>query len=145
MDPEAAEDHPVFISFDFSSAFASLNRTYLSKVLERFKIPLGYRHAIAGLYSHMVGYVKVGGKRVSEIPILSGVAQGCPLSGTLWALGLDPFLRLLSRELPTRQPGSLGACADDIGTVLRAVKTIRVLAPHFLQLQKVAALSLQAV
>ncbi|CAK0845883.1 unnamed protein product [Prorocentrum cordatum] len=33
MGPGAVANHPVFISFDFSSALASLNRTYLSKVL----------------------------------------------------------------------------------------------------------------
>ena len=180
LDPSALTQHPVFLSFDFASAFPSLSRKYLGKVLERFKLPLGYRLAVSGLYSHMTGFVRIGGRREVALPILSGVAQGCPLSGTLWALGLDPFLRLLSRALssspapavpsPSSHPGqcagritarisappqparsatedsgTLGACADDIGMVLRQLERVRELEPHFSQLRRVASLRLQPI
>ena len=92
----------------------------------------------------MVGFIRVGATRVLSLPIRSGVAQGCPLSGTLWALGLDPFLRLLSRALPSRSLGSLGACADDIGTILRSLALVQALEPIFVRMQRVATLRLQA-
>ncbi len=48
----------------------------------------------------------------------SGIKQGCPASGSLFAIALDPFLRLLCLRLPG--PVSIvSAFADDMGIVTR--------------------------
>eukprot|EP00959_Pyramimonas_sp_CCMP1952_P311586 6520899-Pyramimonas_sp.AAC.1 len=48
--------------------------------------------------------------------IESGVAQGCPASGSVWAIALDPITRHPHAD-PGCDPHSnyLGACADDLG------------------------------
>eukprot|EP00959_Pyramimonas_sp_CCMP1952_P199060 4163580-Pyramimonas_sp.AAC.1 len=53
--------------------------------------------------------------------IESGVAQGCPASGSAWAIAMDPLVRHLAFfiEHPDGTPdfdkGYLGVCADDTG------------------------------
>jgi hypothetical protein len=46
----------------------------------------------------------------------AGIKQGCPASGPIFALALDPFLRMILTRNP-RPLGTLGAFADDIAVV----------------------------
>jgi hypothetical protein len=48
----------------------------------------------------------------------SGIKQGCPASGSLFALALDPFIRMLCLRLPTPLH-VVSAFADDMGLVTR--------------------------
>ena len=47
-----------------------------------------------------------------------GILQGCPLSGSLFAIALDPFLNALRKKFDDKAPqgrsGISRACADDI-------------------------------
>eukprot|EP00959_Pyramimonas_sp_CCMP1952_P176827 3695929-Pyramimonas_sp.AAC.1 len=42
--------------------------------------------------------------------VSSGVAQGCPLSGTIWALSMDPFARHIQSQLTS--PEALALCPN---------------------------------
>ena len=57
--------------------------------------------------------MRVHGKRFDGPVLKSGVRQGCPLSGLLFAIVTEPVIRLLARSLGPR--GSLRAYADDLG------------------------------
>ena len=59
--------------------------------------------------------------------IRSGVLQGCPGSGFLFNLALDPFLKRFELALDAHSAGTLCACADDIGAALRALKFLKIL------------------
>ena len=50
--------------------------------------------------------------------ILSGTKQGCPASGTVFALAIGPALRFMIDKLPPII-ARFGAYADDIATVLK--------------------------
>ena len=50
--------------------------------------------------------------------MLSGVLQGCALSGSLFVIAIDPFLRYASKLLEGHEHNTLRACADDLGAVL---------------------------
>eukprot|EP00972_Heterocapsa_arctica_P045683 6741317-Heterocapsa_arctica.AAC.1 len=49
---------------------------------------------------------------------MSGVLQGCPLSGLLFAVSLDPYLRWMKHDIEDAGLGVIRACADDIGASL---------------------------
>jgi len=76
-------------------------------------------------------------------PILSGIIQGCPLAGSLFALLLDPFLAAMRQALGHDSNGIVRACADDIATALPSINTLKRLYPIFLQAERFASLCLQ--
>ncbi|CAK0820581.1 unnamed protein product, partial [Prorocentrum cordatum] len=61
-----------------------------------------------------------------DIPVLFslGIMQGCPLSGTLHALGAAAFLVDLAEKVEGPQVGLIRACADDIGGALRSAQAL---------------------
>ena len=72
--------------------------------------------------------------------IESGVIQGCPLSGTLFALAADPLLRAIHFLL---QPEEIcRAFADDIAVALASLNSIIPLCTLFNEFEDISALTL---
>ena len=57
--------------------------------------------------------------------IVSGVLQGCPLSGTLFVLVIDPLLWAFEKKLSSTM---IRTCADDIGMALRRLDELCLIA-----------------
>ena len=70
--------------------------------------------------------------------IQAGVLQGCPFSGSIFAIALDPILAFMEKRLRRGSLGIVRACADDIGAALSSIKGFSVLQPIF-QLARVSA------
>eukprot|EP00959_Pyramimonas_sp_CCMP1952_P013274 280092-Pyramimonas_sp.AAC.1 len=105
---------PLLLSFDFRAAFPSLSRRWLELVLVHYGVPLGVCWAIGALYTAPIAFARFGDMPHTPMCELgSGVLQGCPLSGSLWALAMDPLLRHLHRLFPSIDHGVVRACADD--------------------------------
>ena len=109
---------PCVVLFDFNAAFPSLNHTYLFHVLTRMGFPDFYVNAIRLLYSNLNAEITFNGKRYPGFEFTSGIKQGCPLSGSLFALALDPFLRKLIDRVPPQRI-TITVFADDIGMHLK--------------------------
>eukprot|EP00959_Pyramimonas_sp_CCMP1952_P440303 9218308-Pyramimonas_sp.AAC.1 len=88
-------------------------------------------------------FLTIGGVRRPLLIAECGVAQGCPLSETIWALVFDPFIRGISLELHQLRRGFTSACADDLGAILRGLRDLQRLLPHLLAAENVAGLQLQ--
>ena len=72
------------------------------------------------LYNNCLATIRFGSLTTISMLISSGIKQGCPASGSLLALALDPFFRMLVEAVP--QPyNMICAFADDIGIVARAI------------------------
>eukprot|EP00959_Pyramimonas_sp_CCMP1952_P437106 9151826-Pyramimonas_sp.AAC.1 len=138
-----ADAHPIFLSFDIKAAFPSMSQTWLRLVLERHRMHIGFFYAINALAAGALSHLSVGSEVVPMFDITSGVPQGCPLSGSLWALGFDPLLRHLVRPFPSKEDASLGACADDVGVVLNDIMLMPRLSNTFQHAKKLAGLLLQ--
>ena len=56
--------------------------------------------------------------------VLSGVLQGCPLSGSLLVIVIDPLLHMFKTQLENTGLATTRACADDIGVALRQLQSL---------------------
>lgn len=87
-------DRAGLLLVDFAAAFPSLSRKFMFAVLWAMRLPTGLLHLIEELYRDLDTGVLLNGAEVCRIKLASGIKQGCPLSGTLFALCLDPLIRL---------------------------------------------------
>ena len=109
------------IFLDQKAAFPSIARNYMFWVLEKMMIPSHIIAAIKLLYENNTAVVKFGNSKEVTFEMQQGIRQGCPLSGTLWALVFDPVVRLLSCRIDYRHT-KLSAYADDMAFVLHSIK-----------------------
>ena len=113
------ELRPIIALFDFIAAFPSVLRRWLFLVLTVCDLPIGMIRICESMYWLAQGVGRsFGHHAVFLYWIWSGVLQGCPLSGSLFVLAIDPFLDKFYKLVHSVGLGKLGACADDIGAVL---------------------------
>jgi hypothetical protein len=136
-----AED-PAILLFDIRAAFPSLAHVWLWVVLLRMGVPRFVIAAIKCLYRGGAAIVSLLGGRWGGFPICSGIRQGCPASGSLFALAIDPCFRYLVSQLGPER-GILTAYADDIAAAVKELYVaIRVLSQAFEVIGKCSALEL---
>ncbi len=75
----------------FSAAFPSLAHEWLFRILLMMKFPEGLLNFIAGVYFCSGASATILGVERTLFTATSGVLQGCPLSGMLFAMCLAPF------------------------------------------------------
>ena len=99
--------------WDIAAAFPSVAWQFLFAVLHKTVNCVAFRNVVRGVY-RLAGVWSEDGQLA--FMILRGVLQGCPLSGLLFALAMDPCIRLFGRKVPEPR-GFLRVCADDIAAV----------------------------
>ena len=110
------------ILFDFANAFPSIAHQWIFCVPERLPVPPQALRLIKLLYSDCRAMLMFNGVPVGFIAILSGIKQGCPLSGSIFTLAVDPLIRcFLVASLVNRF--AMTAYADDLAIVLADVFT----------------------
>jgi hypothetical protein len=72
--------------------------------------------------------------------ILSGILQGCPLSGTLFVFVIDPLLWMFRCHL---NKAIIRACADDVGAALKRLADLALLHKLFSEFRSVSPLTLK--
>lgn len=87
------------LSLDQEKASDRVNHKYLFEVLKNFGFGKNFISYIQLLYSEVFVIVKAGGGLSAPIPVLKGIRQGCPLSGQLYRLAIEPLLCRLRRDL----------------------------------------------
>ncbi|CAM2108446.1 unnamed protein product [Caretta caretta] len=87
------------LSLDQEKAFDRVDHGYLLSTLRAF----GFGHQFVGfiqvLYASAECLVRLNWTLTEPVGFRRGVWQGCPLSGQLYTLAIEPFLCLLSRRL----------------------------------------------
>lgn len=123
------------LSLDQEKAFDRVDHTFLFSTLKAFGFGEGFISWVQLLYREASVLVKVGGGLSRPISVTRGIRQGCPASGQLYSLAVEPLLaRLRSRLTGLSLPGLsqspplvVSAYADDITVFIRSQGDIGVL------------------
>ncbi|CAM2095894.1 unnamed protein product [Caretta caretta] len=113
------------LSLDQEKAFDRVDHRYLLSTLQAFGFGPQFVGFLRVLYASAGCLVRPNWTLTELVSFGRGVQQGCPLSGQLYALVIEPFLCLLRRrstELVLREPELrlvLSAYADDVLLVVQ--------------------------
>lgn len=108
------------ISMDQEKAFDRVEHAYLWRTLEGFGFSSGLIAKIQALYGDIESVLKINGGLSAPFKVQRGIRQGCPLSGMLYSLAIEPLLHQLRTGLSGfNVPSSdsifkLSAYADDL-------------------------------
>ena len=94
-------------------------------------------------YSDVEAIMTMAGCSQHLFWMAAGVLQGDPLSGSIFVLVMDPFLRLLRRHVELPGWGVVRACADDVGASLSSVVALVHCFPAFDLIERAAGLALK--
>ena len=136
------QTNPCLVFFDFMAAFPSTSWRWIFFLLERSGIPTGLINLVKALYTQVAAHSAESRERLFWI--LSGILQGCPLSGSLFIIAINPMLLALRQLSPDSSRMVLTACADDIGIVLRSIELAPQIAALFDRFAALATLKLKA-
>ncbi|CAM2106075.1 unnamed protein product [Caretta caretta] len=115
------------LSLDQEKAFDRVDHGYLLSTLQAFGFGPQFVSFLRVLYASAECLVRLNWTLTEPVSFGRGVRQGCPLSGQLYALAIEPFLCLLRRRmtgLVLREPEPelrlvLSAYADDVLLVVQ--------------------------
>jgi hypothetical protein len=90
---------PIYIlSLDLRDAFGSIPHDLIKSNLTQLGFPNSILNLIMQSYEDAFISIQTSEGETEPIPIKKGVKQGCPLSPTLFNLGIDPLLRRINRD-----------------------------------------------
>lgn len=95
--------------------------------MDCYGFPPGCQALVQGLNAGACALTSGEGWWTVLFPIKSGIMQGCPLSGLLYAMVMDPPLRAIADGLAADDGGDANACADDVGAALTELASLQAL------------------
>ena len=134
---------PLLLLYDFFTAFPALAHGYIRLILKHSGLPKGFCNLVLAMYDDCQVYGTADGIMIWLFGVYAGVLQGCPLSGSLFALSVDPLLRYIDATLSP--PELVRAFADDIATALASLQSLFTIHGIFVEFSKVSALQLNDV
>lgn len=108
---------PAIILFDFAQAFPSLAHVWIWRVLHTLGVNPKLICLVQALYCDLHTAVFHNGRRLNTFRILAGIKQGCPMSGSIFALCADPLIRAQLLHLRGHR-GRINLFADDVAIAL---------------------------
>jgi len=112
--PEQRGDAPLLGCFDIAAAFPSLVHAWMWLVFSAVDLPSGVLNIIKGIYLMNIA----SSNSFILFIVRAGVLQGCPLSGSIFALCTHPFYSYFKAEIDDKGLGMTRCCADDVGAVI---------------------------
>jgi len=121
------------VFLDQEKAFDTIDHFYLFSVLRGFGFGENFISHVQLLYNNTFSLLKVNNILCPPFPANRGIRQGCPLSGLLYSLAIEPLLvRLRARLLgflpqPMANPFKVIAYADDLCAIVRSNEDVSAL------------------
>ena len=134
---------PATILFDFEAAFPSISHLGLFAALRAAGLPRGTLLTIEAMYTMVVTQLQADFTIPFFMIITSGVLQGCPLSGALFAIATNSAILMLIHSSLLGGPAEVRACADDIGITIPQLKRITALVEPFKRIEAAFGLRLK--
>ena len=121
------------VFLDQEKAFDTVDHFYLFSVLRGFGFGATFISYIQLLYNNIFSLLKVNNILCQPFPVSRGIRQGCPLSGLLYSLAIEPLLIRLREHLhgflpqPMVNPVKVIAYADDLCAVIHSDEDVSAL------------------
>lgn len=80
---------------DVSNAFGAVPHMAIDAAVSSSGAGEKMRHIVADIYEGASSSIYTDGGKTADIPIRSGIRQGCPLSGILFIMAVDPVISTL--------------------------------------------------
>ena len=87
------------LSLDQEKAFDRVEHSYLWSALTAFGFGKNFIDMIRVLYCDVESMLKINGGLCAPFQVLRGIRQGCPLSGMLYSLAIEPLLQQIRGQL----------------------------------------------
>ena len=116
---------PVSALYDFCNAFPTLLHEWLFIVLIGLQVPVEFRWIIWWMYSLVTAYSSGAGDGSLLCFILGGVKTGCPASSILFLLAINPIVDMFVYLSDGPKLSATRICADDFGTTLKRLHTLK--------------------
>ena len=120
---------PAIVLFDYAAAFPSVAHAYLFLCLSMIKLPKGIMNFFEALCTGNRVFANIDGVVIWLFDALCGVLQGCPASGTLFVIAINPCLHLIDESIGKND--IVRAFADDIAIVIDRLGTLSQIAKIF--------------
>uniref|UniRef100_A0A1W7R675 Putative tx1-3 aae n=1 Tax=Aedes albopictus TaxID=7160 RepID=A0A1W7R675_AEDAL len=89
----------ILLSVDLEKAFDRVDHRYLWEILKKFAFPDRFIECLEKLYKNASSKVLFNGFLTNSFSIECSVRQGCPLSMALFALYIEPLLRMIDKHI----------------------------------------------
>ncbi|KYO42351.1 hypothetical protein Y1Q_0022207 [Alligator mississippiensis] len=123
---------------DISNAFGSMPHCHIFSILRELGLPDSVIDLVRELYHSCTTTVCTTDGETAEIPIWSGVSQGCPLSPIVFNLAMEVLFRAVAGS-----PGRLDLNGQKL-SVLAYTDNLVLLAPDATQLQQMLDVTSEA-
>lgn len=128
---------------DVEAAFPSVSHEWLYRFFKHIGAPAALCMCVRMAYSGLSTTVSFGTSCTRSFRLRAGVRQGCPASGSIFAMLLDPWVRLLSRRL-SAPDHVIAVYADDVAVGARSLRdAARPLAAAAVVLQRATGLRMK--
>ncbi|CAK0887614.1 unnamed protein product, partial [Prorocentrum cordatum] len=136
-------DLPALVAIDFAQAFPSVSHRWTRLMLKAIRLPDALVDFRMLLCKGVSCFSEFGGVLRFMFPIMSGIVQGCPASGTIFAVCMDPFACDFDRSIESKARGIVRRCAGDVGAAILKLQFMAQLFRIFSAAEQIAALVLK--
>eukprot|EP00959_Pyramimonas_sp_CCMP1952_P076173 1591528-Pyramimonas_sp.AAC.1 len=116
MMPEAQTRMPALLAFDYGQAFPSVSQHWIFLMLRTLSLPPPLYAFLETIYSEVSCWGQIGSTVIFRFMIESGIIQGCPASGALYAVASHAFAAHFEWLIEKRGHGLARLCADGVGS-----------------------------